>query len=291
MRMNVGLVTYAGMPELTEDDRLLASALHRRGAAAQPVVWDDPAVRWDGFDRLVLRSCWDYHRRPAEFLDWIDRREQEGAPLWNPPALVRANAHKSYLRDLEAAGVPVLPTAWLPRRAPADLAALLAERGWNDAVMKPAVSASAHRTSRTSRARAREDQALLAELLEEGEVLVQPFAPEVARGGEWSFVFFGGGFSHSVLKRPAPGDFRVQTELGGSALAQEAPAALLCQARAVMAKVPGAWLYARVDGIERDGALVVLELELIEPFLFLAEDPLAPARFADAILTSRHDFV
>jgi glutathione synthase/RimK-type ligase-like ATP-grasp enzyme len=121
-------------------------------------------------------------------------------------------------------------------------------------------------------------------MLEQGDALVQAFAPEIERSGEWSFVFFGGAFSHAVLKRPAPGDFRVQTELGGSAVPLDPPPALLDQAATVMGKVQGRWLYARVDGIERDGRLVVLELEMIEPFLFLGQDPQAPARFADAIL-------
>jgi glutathione synthase/RimK-type ligase-like ATP-grasp enzyme len=279
----IGLATFAGEPALTEDDRLLAAELRRRGARAEALVWDDPAVRWAAFDRVVLRSCWDYHRRPAEFLAWIDRLEGEGVPVSNPPALVRANAHKSYLRDLQAAGVPILPTAWLPRGSRADLEAVLAERGWPEAVVKPAVSASAHGTWRTDRARARQDQRLLDEMLERGEALVQPFAPEVARQGEWSFVFLGGGYSHAVLKRPAEGDFRVQTELGGRADALPPPPSLRGQAEAVLQRVEG-WLYARVDGIDREGTLVVLELELIEPFLFLADDPAAPSRFAEAIL-------
>ena len=285
MSPRFALATCAQLPALGEDDALLAAELRRRGAEARAAVWDDPGVRWTDFDRVVLRSCWDYHRRPAEFLAWIDRLEREGVPLSNPPALVRANAHKSYLRALESAGVPILPTAWLARASRVDLASLLAERGWADAVMKPAVSASAHLTSRTSPARAAADQPRLSQMLEEGDVLVQAFAPEIERG-EWSFVFLGGAFSHAVLKRPAAGDFRVQSELGGTAVALEPPPPLLDQAAAVMATVPDGWLYARVDGIERDGRLTVLELELIEPFLFLADHPGAAARLAEAILSA-----
>lgn len=284
--MRVGLVTYRGEPGLTPDDRLVAAELERLEARAEPVLWDDAAVDWSSFDRLVLRSCWDYHLRATEFRAWVDAREAERAPLWNPPAVVRANAHKSYLRDLEAAGVPVLPTAWLPRAASVDLARLLAERGWSEAVVKPAVSASAYGTWRTSASRAGEDQARLGELVERGDALIQPYAPEVAEHGEWSFVFFGGAYSHAVLKKPARGDFRVQSELGGHQQALEPAVALVLQARAVLDRVDGPWLYARVDGVERDGLLVLLELEMIEPHLFLAEHPLAPARFAQAILAT-----
>jgi hypothetical protein len=284
--MRVGLVTYRGAPALTDDDRLVAAELERRGVRAEPVVWDDTAVAWSGFDRLVLRSCWDYHLRLAEFLVWVEAREAERTPLWNPPGVVRWNAHKSYLRQLEQAGVPVLPTAWLPGGTDVDLSRLLAERAWTDAVVKPAVSASAYGTWRTSASRAREDQGRLDELLGRGDALVQPFAPEVAEPGEWSLVFFAGGYSHAVLKTPAAGDFRVQSELGGRQQALEPAAALVSQARAVLDRVDGPWLYARVDGVARDGVLVLLELEMIEPHLFLAEHPLAPAGLAQAILAT-----
>ena len=180
----------------------------------------------------------------------------------------------------------MLPTAWLSRATPADLHALLEVRGWREAVVKPAVSASAHGTWRTSLDRAREDQPRLDELLSHAEVLVQPLAPEVARDGEWSFVFFGGEYSHAVLKRPAAGDFRVQKELGGSEAALEPPPAMLAQARAVTAHIPGSWLYARVDGIDRGGVLTLFELELIEPVLFLGMDAGAPRRLANAILVA-----
>lgn len=285
-RKRIGLATFSGVPALTADDQLLAEELRGRDARVDALVWDDPGVRWAELDVLVLRSCWDYHRRPTEFLAWMDRLEREGVKVWNPPALVRWNAHKSYLRDLESADTAVLPTAWLSRGTPADLHALLEDRGWGEVVVKPAVSASAHGTWRTSLDRAREDQSRLDELLSHAELLVQPLAPEVARDGEWSFVFFRGEYSHAVLKRPATGDFRVQKELGGSEAALEPPPSLRAQARAVTARIPGSWLYARVDGIDRGGVLTLFELELIEPVLFLGMDAGAPRRLADAILAT-----
>jgi hypothetical protein len=284
--LRIGLATFTGVPALTADDQLLAAELRGRDSYVEALVWDDPGVRWAELDALVLRSCWDYHQRPAEFLAWMERLQREGVKVWNPPALVRWNSHKSYLRDLEAAGVAVLPTAWLSRATPRDLHALLEERGWREAVVKPAVSASAHGTWRTGLDRATEDQPRLDELLSHAEVLVQPLAPEVSRDGEWSFVFLGGEYSHAVLKRPAAGDFRVQRELGGSEAALEPPPALLVQARAVTARPPGSWLYARVDGIDRGGALTLLELELIEPVLFLGMEVGAARRFASAILAA-----
>jgi len=205
--------------------------------------------------------------------------------VWNPPAVLRWNSHKGYLRDLAARGVPIVPTRWLERGTPVGLARLLRDAAWSDAVVKPAVSASAHGTWRTSFETASADQRQLDELLRAGDVMVQPFMSEVRDAGEWSFLFLGGRFSHAVLKRPGAGagDYRVQWEFGGTADAMVPPGNLVADAEAVMTAVPGNPLYARVDGVERDGRLVLMELELIEPHLFLGWDAGAPGRLAAAL--------
>jgi glutathione synthase/RimK-type ligase-like ATP-grasp enzyme len=282
--VKIAFITSAAWAGLSPDDRLAAAELSRRGAEVQPAVWDDPEIDWSAFDQAVLRSCWDYHRRLPEFLAWLDRIERSGVPLWNPPSLVRFNADKAYLVDLAAAGVPVVPTLRLERGAAADLAAILDERGWAEAVMKPAVSASAFRTRRLRREEAGDAQTDLTKMLAGSPVLIQPFLPEVQTRGEWSFLFFAGEYSHAVLKRPGEGEFRVQQELGGSAVLERPDPGLLAQARAVTERISGPWLYARVDGIELEAGFTLMELELIEPSLFLSSDPEAPGRFADAVM-------
>jgi len=279
----IALATSARLPTLNEDDRLLIPGLAELGLGVVPAVWDSPDVCWEEFQGVVVRSCWDYHHRLEEFLARVSRLERTGVRVWNPPAVLRWNSHKGYLRDLAARGVSIVPTRWLERGAQADLAGLLRDAGWRDAVVKPAVSASAHGTWRTSGETAGADQRRLDELLRAGDVMVQPFTPEVVEPGEWSIVFLGGRFSHAVLKRPAAGDYRVQWEFGGSATAMAAPDTLLADAEAMMAAVPGDPLYARVDGVERDGRLILMELELIEPHLFLAWDAGATGRLAAAL--------
>lgn len=283
-RKRIAFVTHAGLPGLAADDQLAVAELSRRGAEVEPAVWDDPGVRWAGFDAVVLRSCWDYHRRLPEFLAWLERMEKEGVPLWNPAAVVRANVDKEYLAGLAAAGIPVVPTLRVEKGSAADLAAILEERGWDEVVVKPAVSASAFQTWRTSRAQAAAEQRSFEELLSGSGALIQPFLPEIQTGGEWSFIFLGGEFSHAVLKRPQEGDFRVQEHLGGSSRAAAPGETLIAQARAVTEKIPEPWLYARVDGVETEAGFLLMELELTEPSLFLGSDPEAPGRFAAAIL-------
>jgi glutathione synthase/RimK-type ligase-like ATP-grasp enzyme len=284
--LTIGLATCAKVPDLTADDRLLLDELLRRGVDARAVVWDDLAVSWTTFERVMIRSCWDYTLRSEAFLAWMASLEEAGVSLWNPAGLVRWNHHKGYLQDLERSGIPIVPTVFLKRGAEVSIAALLEERGWTDAVVKPAVSASAYRTSRVSLADAAPAQEAVDALLADGDVLVQRFLPEIASLGEWSLIFIAGAFSHALLKRPASGDFRVQVELGGSAVCQEPPTGLFEQAQTVARHIPEPWLFARLDGVDLAGVFTIMEVELIEPFLFLADEPLAPARLAEA-LTAR----
>ncbi len=287
----VALVTFAAHPELTADDQLLADALVGHGVAGHAVAWDSDAD-WDGYGAIVLRSCWDYHRRLPAFLGWLDRLDAAGVTVCNPVHVVRWNADKRYLRDLELLGVPVVPTWWCERSDDATLAAVLADTGWDAVVIKPSVSASAQHTWRTSRSAAREDDARFRALRKRGTVLVQPFVSAVTDDGEWSLVFIAGVYSHAVLKRPRADDFRVQHEHGGGAVLAVPSAATIEQAEAALAAVGtffgsadrAAFLYARVDGCVVDGTFVLMELELIEPALFLGEAPGAAERLATALV-------
>ena len=282
-RRRFAFATWSRRPELTADDGRAAEALRRLGHRVDPIPWDAPGVAWTAFDAVVVRSVWDYHLRPAEFLRWVEAVEGTGTPLLNPPVVLRWNHHKSYLRDLAARGVATVPTIWLKRGAETNLPRLLAERGWSEAVVKPAVSASAYETCTISAPPAPVDQRRLEALLDAGEVLVQPLLPEVRSPGEWSLVFFGGAFSHATLKRPRAGDFRVQEELGGRAEPADPPPRLVEQAARALAAAAAPCLYARVDGVDRGGQLVLMELELVEPVLYFGADPASPDRFAAAL--------
>lgn len=285
-KKRIAFATHGGLPGLSADDRLAVAELSRLGVEVDATVWDDPGVSWDRYDSVVIRSCWDYHLRPGEFLHWLSRLEQEGVSLWNPAPVVRANVDKGYLVDLAAAGIPVVPTVRLDPGESVDLARLLAERGWDEVVVKPSVSASAFRTRRVRREEAPAAQADLEEMLAVSGALVQRFLPEIQTGGEWSILFFGGEYSHAVLKRPKAGDFRVQEELGGSSVPERPSPTLIEQARAIAGTIPAPWLYARVDGVETGGVFTLMELELTEPLLFLGWDSQAPARFAKAVLAA-----
>jgi hypothetical protein len=279
----IAFATYRNLPELAAGDQLAVAALRARGLAAEAVCWDDPAADWRRFAAVIVRSCWDYTERLDEFLAWADRVAELTA-LWNPAALVHWNARKTYLRELGERGVDIVPCAWPAPGDPASLADLIEGRGWDEVVVKPIVSASAADTWRIDRAGRADGQVILDRLRRGRGAVVQPFLPEITSAGEWSFVFFAAiGYSHAVCKRPRPGDFRVQLEHGGTIRRRQPPPALLAQARAAAGALPGPWLFARVDGVEIAGRLQVMEIECIEPELFLAGDAAAAGRFADAI--------
>ena len=279
----IGFVTYCGKPGLTDDDQLAVAALARRGVPAEPLIWDDPSVDWDKYAALVLRSTWDYHRNAEAFVAWLVRVEASGNHLWNSAGLVRWNMDKRYLRELEGQGIAITPTAWLENGETANLRSLLEENGWDRAVVKPSLSATAFLTWRTTVAQAAERQSELDQMVQRGAVLVQKYEESIERG-EWSLVFFNGGFSHAVLKIPEGGDFRVQKEYGGTSVPDTAPPAAIAMAERTLALVRFPWLYARVDLIESDRRWLLMELEMLEPDLFLRHDPSAPERFAKAIV-------
>jgi hypothetical protein len=278
----IGLVTYAKQPVLTDDDRPLIGAFAEIGIDAEPVQWDDASVDWQAFEALVLRSTWDYHLRVDEFEAWLALLDRDRVPLWNPTPVVRWNMHKGYLRGLQQAGVVIPDTRWLNRGTRVALASLLSAAAWTEAIVKPAISASATRTSLVHIDNAR-DAADFAQLLESGDVLVQEVVPEVARDGEWSLMFFGGAYSHATLKRPRTGDFRVQQELGGSADPEVAPSILVSAGERIAAHIPGRWLYARIDGVMTAQGFMLMEVECIEPALFFAHAAGSYERFAAAL--------
>lgn len=279
----IALVTAEEFPELEPDSQLLLPALADRGIDAQPAVWTDPSVDWGSFDAIVVRSPWDYFMRAREWADWLDRVDATGVPMFNPLKVVRWNSHKSYLQQLAGAGVPVVDTVMTRGNGAVDLADLLAGAGWEDAIVKPAIDGGA---ARLFRVRDVDDaQARFDALVADGDVLVQPFLPSVVDQGELSLIYFGGELSHTVRKTPKPGDIRVQPVHGGAYELEGPTSEAIHVAERVFDAVDADLLYARVDLVRGlDGKLQLIELEVIEPLLFLELDEAAPRRFADALV-------
>lgn len=279
----VVLATCRDVPGLHPDDAPLLDALAERGVPVRILAWDDPSVDWSAAALVVVRSTWDYVPRREEFVAWAHRVDA-ATTLWNPADVLAWNTDKRYLRRMADAGIPTVPTRWLSRGAEVSLAEVLDEAGWQQAVVKPAVSASAKGTVRLRRREARRAQPHLDGLLAEGDVLVQPYLDRIETVGEVSVLWIDGAVTHAVRKRPRPGDFRVQEEFGGTEEPVALDPGLATAADEAIVHVGPGCRYARVDLVEGPaGERWLLELELVEPQLFLRASPAAAERFADAI--------
>ena len=275
---SVAIVTGRSMPKEPADRGLLEAALVRRGLRTATVPWDE-RLDWAGFGLVVIHTPWDYVQRREEFLAWACH-VQSVTRLVNPHETIVWNSHKGYLRELARRGVPTLSTRVLRRQAPpAEIRGALDLDG--TVVVKPAVSVGAVGALRAP-ARSAAVSEHVRRLLSTGDVLVQPFEPLVTEG-ELSLLYFGGRFSHAVLKTPAAGDYRVQDHHGGTVRpCPEVTSRQLEVAAAAIAAAPSPPVYARVDLI-RPADPAVMELEVIEPELFLRHHAPAADRFAHVL--------
>jgi hypothetical protein len=284
--LDVALVTFADLPDLDPDDQPLVPALAARGIAAAPVRWDDPDFDWGRTRMALVRSPWDYFKRFREFMAWVDRAA-EATRLENPLPVLAWNLDKRYLVELAGAGLPVVPTLLLEAGGLADLASLLAARGWRRAVVKPAISADSWETIVIGPDDDSVGQAHLDRLLPERAMLLQPFLESVETSGERCLVFIEGEFSHAVGKNALTRGGRWAGLPEGTPVEATSDERSTAQTILATACRLGGFrppLYARVDlARDADGDPLLLELELAEPTLFLRTHAPGLERLSTAI--------
>lgn len=297
----LAIATCAELPELDKDDRLLRDALEARGVATAAVVWDDPTVDWSAYPHVLIRSTWDYTDRARQFADWT-RRVEHSSALLNPADVVAWNIDKTYLRDLEQRGLPIVPTIWLDPERNMDARAIHTRfPAFGDFVIKPTVSAGSRDTGRYEAGDTPSRMLAITHaknLLGVGRhVMLQRYLRQVDTVGETALVYVDGQFSHAVRKSALlAGPYRREETEGvlyrrERMAPRDASEAERAVADRVMATIPELFpgldrplLYARVDLIPDDeGKPVILEVELIEPSLFLEQAPGSAERFAEAV--------
>ncbi len=276
----MALVTCERPIERDDDLDFLAPALRRRGVEVETPGWSDPKVDWASFDLAMISSTWDYYERQGEFRDWLKLADRE-TTLVNSLGLVEWNLDKRYLLEIEAAGVPTIPTVWIEPGGEAEAVDEIAQLGWEQVVIKPVIDLGARNLVRVP-------ADLVEEMLERYEVatMAQPYLPSVATEGELSLVHLGGELSHSLRKLPARGDFRVQPQYGGTHQTEEFGSVLRELAEGAIAVSPSEPLYARVDIVAAEDGPVVIEIELIEPALYLDTAPASAETLANALLAA-----
>jgi glutathione synthase/RimK-type ligase-like ATP-grasp enzyme len=281
--VKVVFATCDHQPLVARDDQPLADALSALGVEVVPVPWTeiDPYSVIDA-PPIVLRSTWDYHRVPTMFVAWLDALADSGRLTINAPQIARDNVDKIYLQALEASGIAIPKTHWLDRVDNLAIDRAMRDEGWDRAVLKPRIAATAYGTLLISKGAALPEEDLAP--ARASGALVQEVVPEIIGRGETSIVYAGGAFSHAVVKRAKDGEFRVQQDFGGRVEAGSPSAPLLSFAASVMALVPDTSLYARVDVVESSRGPLLMELELIEPELYFLHVPGAAAPMAQLIV-------
>ena len=283
--MKIAILTCSTWQGLFEKETAFAKKINFPDTEIDVLAWDDEAVDWQNYDYLLFRTTWDYFNVPEKFDAWLQKIQHLGIKTLNSIEVIRRNQHKFYLQDLERQGIAIIPTIFIPKRTVLDTSFLqvLQQKNWAEAIIKPAVSGGAYRTLRFDESQY--DAVILEynEILENRDILLQPFLPEILTEGELSIFFFNGKYSHAVLKKPIDGDFRVQEQFGGKNQIYRPSAELIATAQHIAHSFDPDLLYARVDGVLQNNNFLLMELELIEPDLYFHAHPDAEPNFLAAL--------
>jgi glutathione synthase/RimK-type ligase-like ATP-grasp enzyme len=287
MPINLAIVTCESMGEYNNnaesEDHILAQLLDQQQLSYKFEIWSDNQVNWSQYTHILIKSPWDYFDRYEEFKVWCSLIEKTGIPVFNNIKTILWNSDKKYLLEVQAKGHRVIPTQFLPKTQLVQLQAAFDDFGTDYLIFKPSVSGGAKNTLKIKKTESASYISKVNELVQDEDFLLQPFINEIVEEGEYSFIFFGGKFSHAVLKQPKAGDFRVQHFFGGKIISIDPKPELLDTAQRIIDDFASDCLYARVDGVLIEGEFYLMELELIEPYLFLFTHPEAKNNYISAI--------
>ncbi|MDA9555314.1 hypothetical protein N9R54_03680 [Pelobium sp.] len=285
--MKIAYITYQNIGKYTssieDEDSILLNFLIKKGLLITEEIWDDETVNWTEYSHAILKSPWDYFDKFPAFIKWLNKIEQLNIKLLNPYHIIKWNSDKHYLQDIAKAGLDVVPTQFCEKNTLPSLSPYFDFFKTDELVIKPSVSGGSKNTFRFNPNNVSQIEASIHQLLKEEAFMIQPFLPEIAKYGEWSFVFFNGKYSHCLLKKAKSGDFRVQHYLGGTIHPQQPTNQQIQIAKAYVQQFAKGCLYARIDGVEVGDKFLLMELELIEPFLFLFTHPEAKEHYYEAL--------
>lgn len=281
---HVAMLSMDNLEDFFVYDELLTAPFNAKGWDVSAPSWHDQSVDYNQFDAVIVRSTWDYQQMPQAFVECLTRIENSTAKLENDYQLMLWNIEKTYLKDLQQQGVPVVDTTWTTGFDVAEVMAQFDAFKCDELIVKPVLSANADDTYRLTREGVAEQSGLLIERFTDRAMMIQPFLPVIVEEGEYSLFYFDSDYSHAILKTPQQGDFRVQEEHGGQLLSITPDNSMLEAAQKALAAMPQSALYARVDLVRTNTGWAVMELELIEPSLYFNLDEASPQRFVDAFL-------
>lgn len=265
---------------IIEEDRLLTDALISLGYSVYRTHWDDPEMDWSTTRFAVFRTTWDYFERFSEFEQWMESAHKM-TEFVNPIGTIRWNLDKHYLADLSQNGIAIPPTIFIETGDKRSLKEIAVQTGWKECIVKPAVSGAARHTYRFKPDQTEHLESVFSELIREESMLLQPYLDSITKKGEVSLVLFGGTYSHAVLKKAKPGDFRVQDDFGGTLHPFEPSLEMILLAEKAVLCAEPIPVYARVDLVwDQNDTVCISELELVEPELWMRRLPESAMDFA-----------
>ncbi|MFZ1749547.1 MAG: hypothetical protein WAU01_05125 [Saprospiraceae bacterium] len=266
--VHIAILTCVDFPDLTEADRPLIRLLAEKNIQSSPIIWDAAAVDWHQFTHVLFRSVWDYFLKTDHFFKVLHDINEAGLICFNSLSTIEYNSHKYYLQDLQSEGIDIVPTLFLDKGSDLNKDIILS-KNWEWLIIKPAISAGSYLTEKFHIDQLNDIKGKYREYMKVQDFMIQKYLPEIIDSGEISMVFFNGVFSHAVIKTPKSGDFRIQSQFGGTYKSYQMDSSLISVGQNILSKMQGDHLYARIDGVMSDGQFLLMEVELIEPDLYL----------------------
>ena len=265
------------------DDKLI-SPMNQNGWECEFIPWDQSNINWNNFDLAIIRSTWDYQDRIQEFLDVLENINSSNCILENSLELVKWNIDKSYLKKLSEKRIQIVPSLFYESYSKKILSDSFSFFSTNKLIIKPAISANADDTFIIDTENSEKISIMLEKTFTNRKFIIQPFIENIVFEGEYSLIFFGNTYSHTLVKKPKSGDFRVQEEHGGILAPIEKPdIKMVHEAKKVLNNLPHKSLYSRIDFVKRENNFLLMEVELIEPSLYFNLNPSAATKFASII--------
>lgn len=284
MNKKAALLSMDSLENFHTYDKLLIEPMITLGWVAEEVSWQNEKVNWADYDAVIVRSTWDYQNDAEKFIKVLEIINSVSY-LENDLDLMKWNMNKNYLFQLKQKGITIVDTIWEKSFNPVLANNYFERLDTDEIIIKPNVSANADNTFRLSKEKLKEQSSNLEKIFAQREFMVQPFLNNIIDEGEYSLFFFDGKFSHSVLKKPKEKDFRVQEEHGGNIQAIKASSDMIMIAENIIKKLSTIPLYGRVDLVRtKQNEFALMELELIEPSLYLNKDVDAPLRLSKAFV-------
>lgn len=269
---------------IVQERNLIMDALKAKGLTVEVMNWDNPEYNWSQTRAVVFRTIWDYFERYDEFKVWMENTRSK-TQFINAYDLVLWNIDKHYLADLEANGIRIVPTTYVDKGQYRSIDEVCMEKDWTDVVIKPAIAGGAFHTYKVTQFERADYEEIFENLVAERDMLIQPFIRSIASKGEASLMIFNGEYTHAILKKAKKGDYRVQDDWGGTVHEYKPSDEEIAFAKACFAACPSLPAYGRADILwDEDGKILLGELEIIEPELWIRNAPESAKIFAEGIV-------